>query len=771
MEHVPSLVKKLFTEKAPRLSIITIFLVLLALALWPEPPAKPLTPREGWSVNGAADVRVPLFAFPEQYRQLRKSVVTSPDGVVFRTWTPAGIVPLEVISPTFHPTNYMAVAITGINRTPDGRVQAYIECEQNGQRLEIFRGGVNVNVAEAIVVPPADWCQGDARLKFISSEKGINVGVGSVFEISYLSYLKSSFIGRVPYFLTALTIFSLVMLAGASVAARIGWHDDPLPLAFASLGTASLAIFYITSLIPPDWRWLGMVVVATTITSILSLVGRKILIETSRKLSPYARVWTLASLVYFAVLSLTTNGLGHWDPNYRFWPAIWSSDNELPWFFAEAIRRGWDLKGLFGGEWMPTDRPPLMAGAHLLLADVFGLLQSGNDGTYLRGQAYNAAAVVLNALWVPAAWWLLSKLRRAIDDHGRTAILVLVGCMPFVLFNTVYGWPKAFGAAFALVAFGLAWQSRERDPVTSLQSTIVLFFVLGAFSMLAHASTALFLAPLGLLFLCWTLRRNTRSVLFGFAVALSLLASWSLYKIIVLPSADPLTKYALTGDFGFGHPDWTLWQMLSGRYREMGFWQWLAIKKTMLLQVILPLQHSVTQIELNSDFGASKIDRLRAWDFMLLSKGNLAALFLAVLAIWAALNDLWLRRQSVLRDDAPFLVLIGVSLVAWLLLVAGFFAPAIIHHLAQAALFGMALGGAVVAYERYPRIFGITLLAVMTYTGLVWILSPLQSALAIDTGAALVLVLFGSWLLMRKRLPAPLSSEGNSRSNTGGVSP
>lgn len=755
-------------------TVLLIFLMALlvcsfSIAVFHEPTAKLLTSVEGWSANVVSSGQVPLYAFPEQFRQVRRSAVESPGGQVYRTWTPdKGIVPLELTSAPFRPAHFMSVAITGANRTPDGRVHAYIECEQNGQRLEIFRGSVNVNVAEAIVILPEGWCPGDARLKFISSERNTNVGVGSVFEISYLSCLKSSFIGRVPYFLTALAIYSLMMLAGASLAARLGWYGDPLPIAFVSLGAASLGIFYFASGIPAGWRWIcfAVVSIATVLTIVCS--GHVARSQAARALAPYARVWTLASLVYFAVLCMTTNGLGHWEPNYRFWPAIWSSDNELSWMFAEAIRHGSDLKGLFGGGWMPTDRPPLMTGAHLLLADAFSWLQAGNDGTYLRGQAYNAAAVTLNALWVPAAWWLLSRLRHGIDDHGRTEILVLVGCLPFVLFNTVYGWPKAFGAAFALVAFGLAWQSRERDPVVSPQSTIALFFVLGAFSMLAHASTALFLAPLGLLFLWWTLRRNTHSVLIGFAIALSLLASWSLYKLIVLPSADPVTKYALTGDFGFGHPDWSLWQMLSSRYGRLDFLQWLEIKKIMLLQVFLPLHHSVTQIGLNSDFGAGTIDKLRAWDFMLLSKGNLAVPFLVVLAIWAALSNFSLRRLDQMRMEAPFLTLIGVSLVAWLLLVIGFFAPPIIHHWPQAALFGLALGGAVIVQSRYPVIFGITLLAVMSYTGLVWILSPLQSALGIDAGAALVLAALGSWALMSSPFHRLLRAQENSRSSTGG---
>ena len=223
--------------------------------------------------------------------------------------------------------------------------------------------------------------------------------------------------------------------------------------------------------------------------------------------------------------------------------------------------------------------------------------------------------------------------------------------------------------------------------------------------------------------------------------------------MIVLSSADPVTKFALTGDFGFKDPERSIWEMLIARYSNLDIWQWLNIKKTMLLQSFLPLHHSISQVGMNTDFGSGVIDRLRAWDFMMLSKGNLAVPFLIIVATWATLRAFYLNRLDRVRADAPFLIIIGVSLVAWLLMVLGFFAPVIIHHWPQAALFGLSLGGAVIVQGHYPSIFAITLLAMMTYTGLVWILSPLQSALDIDAGAAIVLVLLCSWGVMRRLLP------------------
>lgn len=754
----------LWRNPLPSLGLL-LFAIFFGIAIAPEAPAKLLTNPNQWSVTGSDSSKVSIRNFPKQFRQLRLSTIEPDDSHLFRTWTPdRGIVPLQIASDAFQPSRYMSVIVTGASRTPQGLIKTYIECKETSDRIEIFRGDVNVNVSEAIVVTPPEWCAGEAQLIFKSNEQYVNAGIGAVYEISFLSYLKQSFIGRLPYFVVAFVIFSLVMFTGAAFATRFGWHHDSLPLALTSLAVTSITVFYLASIIltsgvAETWRWISIAIIAIVISSLLYSAGADARKKTVTALAPYARIWLYASITYFALLSLTYNGLGHWEPNYRFWPATWSSDNELPWIFAEAIRHGENLQGLFGGGWLPTDRPPLMSGALLLLHDAFGLLQINNDGNYLRGPAYNAATITLNALWAPAIWWVLSNLARGLDERGRSLILLFIACLPFVLINTVYGWPKAFGAAFALISFGLAWQSRSTEPNTSNNSTLMLFFVTGAFSLLAHMSGALFLAPLGLLILIWNLRRNTLSVFIGSGIALALLASWGVYKLAVLPSADPVTKYALTGDYGFGQPELSIWHMLLERYRELDIWQWLEIKRVMLLETFLPLHHPIAQIGLNADSGAGTIDKLRAWDFMLLSKGNVSVLLFPILAAWAAAKAYATRQRNVLQQVQPFAVLAAVSVAAWLLVVILFLVPPVLIVWPQAAVFGLALGGSTVVYNRYPFIFFTTLLATITYTGVVWILSPLRLALAIDIGAAATLMI----ILGIAILPRPIRRLADSK--------
>lgn len=720
-----------------------LILALFLLALLPEQYTTLLTKHDGWTINGPVSSEVPVASFPLQFRQIRKSSVDSPGGVVFRTWSPKnGIEPLRISSSSFIPAPYMSVVITGTNRTAQGLVSAVIKCEENNKEIEVFRGGVNVNVAESIVVTPENWCSGTARLKFISNEEQVNVGAGSIYEISYLSYLKSTYLGLFPYYVISLVVIYLVMLSGASLALRYGWTVELLPVAFISLGAVALTAFYISSAATMfRGGWLGAVILLGLAIYSLALSGRESRKQAVAELRPYAMAWMIASFVYFTILSLATNGLGHWDPNYRFWPAIWSSDNELQWLIAVAVRHSRDLSDLFGGNWLPTDRPPLMAGVYLLLIDLFEILQVGNDGEYLTGKAFNAAAVILNSSWVPACLWLLTLLRRTIKGYEQALILIFIGCMPFVLFNTIYGWPKAFGAAYALVGFGLAWLARETTNYQTQRLFVLMFFMVSALSVMAHASTALFLAPVGLIFLWWVGSAQKSNILFGFFIALSILLSWIIYKQIVLPSSEPVIKYALTGDYGFGDREKPLWEMLSERYRSFGFWEWLNIKEIMLVQAFLPIDHQVTQVHLNSDSGATALDKLRAWDFMMLSKGNI---LMPVFVVISVLTMFWCaskNRKAKLENDAPFLFLIIVSLTAWILLVVVFLVPVIIHVWPQAALFGLALGGAVIIYTRYPKFFMVALITQLGYTSIVWICSPLYSSLRIDFGAAVVLLL------------------------------
>ncbi len=707
-----------------------------------------LTGDDGWMLEGAPGSRIPLRSVPAQGLFVRRSVVTEDRSRLFRTWTPEkGNTPLSVMSPWFRPSAFLSIPVTGSNEGRAGDTQAWLESRSGGKRIEVFRGSVGVNANEALVAIPTDWLSGDVRLSLISQGR-TNVGVGSVFRISLLSSLKSSFVGLLPYAIVAYAVLAFVMFAGAACAARSVDREHIVPCALASLGAVSLTTVYLCTWtlragLSQGWRTACVAALGAVLAIVMWRAGKPARLAAAKELAPYARLWFLAAFGYSALLHVASHGLGHWEPNFRFWPASWSSDNELPWKYAEALRLGWDLRSVFGGGWVPTDRPPLMAGAYCLVADLFDLMQCNNDGAYLTGVAFNLAAVVLNALWVPAAWWLLQKPGQDSPHEGDRAVLAFITCLPFTIFNTIYGWPKAFGAAFALAAFHLAVIPTGAARSDSRTTGIVLFFALSAFSMMAHASTAFFLAPLGIAFLAWNARGGIGGILLGGTVALAIMGSWSEYKRIVLPSSDPLTKYALTGDFGFDNAAVPLWHMVRDRYASMDFHEWMATKTTMILDSFVPLRNAVTASVSVTAYGASSIDMLRARDFLTLSAGNASILVLAGLCGLAACRKGSHRSPS---WDPRFPALVGIAAASWALYVLVCLTPVNLPVWPQAALFGLALGGAATVHREYPRLFGVVLAIQAAYAIAIWIVQPLRHAVAIDIGAvvlALIVIALG----------------------------
>lgn len=742
-----------------------VLLLGLGINLIPDSPPQVLTPKDGWQVSGRAGL-VRIEQFPDQFRQVRGAISNAPDAILYRSWTPeAGVQPIEVTSPPFRVPPRFAVAVTGATRTPSGKNSAFLSCSTHAQTRPIFLGSVNVNVMEAIVTVPPDWCPGDGRIHLVAGDKDQNVGIGTAFTVSWLHALKLSIVGQFPHLAVALGVLIMLVVAGAAATMRLGLGALSLPMGLAFAGLFALFAFYGRALLPGVW---GLVVTpAGFATALLALTwaGRQRALEAMTEVRPFVLAWAVGAFAYFTLAMVGSNGLGHWDPNYRFWPATWSSDNELPWLLSEALRRGTDLAGLYGGGWKPTDRPPLMAGFHLVVSDITGLLQAG-DLRHLRGAAYNTAAIALSSSWIPLALWLLVRGLR-IRFGSAASVVILLGMLPFAIFNSIYGWPKGLGAAFGLAATAVAvWMVRDVQHGASLRAA-VLFGVLSALSLLAHTSNALFLFPLGVWLLIGRLRSRPAALLAGIGAGIALLATWRIYQSFALPSHDPVTRYALIGDYGFGEPSKSVLSMLADLYAGLDVARWIEIKVRMLGQPLWPLSTSIVPVGLNSDFGANGLAALRAWDSILLSAGN-AALVIGGIYAWLAHRRVRTEASEdrlAVPDLALGRLLVTLSACTWVLLALLFMAPLILHHWPYTAVFALGVGGLGVLIQHAPRLFWLVAFATTLYVGQVWILSPLTTLIQIDWIALTLFVLLG--ILLARWLF--LADAGDSNCECGGT--
>jgi hypothetical protein len=593
-------------------------------------------------------------------------------------------------------------------------------CDAHTQSLPIFRGNVNTQFTEAIFAVNERWCPGEARLQLRSREPGVNVGVGTVAEVSPITLWKRSAVGMLPFLVLAFVVFGAISIVGVLVA-RVARSTIPPPFAgIIAIGVAAMATFLAYAL-GPSWDYgFALVVLIALILGGAATVAPTALRQATADLSPAGAVWFLSAAGFFFLSTLAYNGLGHWEPNYRFSPAYWSSDNELPWLFAEALRHDWDMAGILG-PWSFSDRPPLMSGALLINADLFDFLQTGNDGHWLRGPAHNSSSILISSLWAPIFFTAAKHLFKLENKKAALATLI-AAIIPFFLFNSIYGWPKIFGAAFAGVAI---WSVMDRRGSVPIVDRALAFGLASALSILSHASNAIFLLPLALYFLP-SLLRAPKALIVGVLAGFVMLAPWIAYQHFILPSNDPLLKYALTGDFGFAEPARTAIESARAFYAQLSLESWLQTKAAMAAQLFWPASTPLSQPPIHPLFGIHGVDALRQWDFYFLSAGNALLLVAAIVSAFKGG-----------RDGNPIGALLCVTGSSYLLIVLVFFHPLILHHAPYGALMALSIAGfgGLAAYAP-GWLRGMGILASI-YGGVVWGLSPLRTALSIDLIAAL----------------------------------
>lgn len=704
----------------------------LAIALWPEPSA---------NVTASPPVRV-LVGHPGEVAvaqvldrdQTAPASVRQTDLRILRSWTlEGGVRPMVVEFGPIRRTPYLGVLYQGFIFEADGENALFLRCSNEPRIKEVSVGGVNTTLTETIVKLDRDWCRtGEIYLKVVGGPTR-NIGAAPPYARSAIAYLKASYLGYVGFFLAAFGVLFAAFFAGGLAARRFGRGLDPVLGGLLAVGGASLLAFYIYAWTPvPAPAGLA----APLFFGAVCLWARRAAPDLARSVWRAQRgpvqAWFLVGIVAVTVLHLASMGVGAWEPAFRFAPAVWSSDHTLAGVFAEVARIGaLPQEGNVGG-WSLSDRPPLLAGAYLLVADLIALMQVNNDGAHLQPVALGVAGVAACSMWAVPFYW---AVRRAAGlGAGVAAVAVaLVAATPFGLFNTVYTWPKLFGAAFSLAAAAYVFRRRARTSVGEATG----FGALAALSLLSHAASAFFLAPVSLIYLLVRLWRAPKALLIGAATGLVLLGSWSAFKLTVLPSHDPLLGFALTGELTF-EPS-PLAPRLIDRYRHMRLDEWVKTKVETGAYLFTP-RPAPGPTALTRPPVLHQTDlasRLRFWDFYSLSAGNLSLLLLGGCALAGAIASRRSPTAGVARS------LTAASLGCYALFVVATFLPLFVHQFSYDAILAVALAGVItlgtVGWGRW------SLLAMaganLIYTLLVWVAFPLGEARQINLAALGVLLL------------------------------
>lgn len=737
-----------------RVLVGVLALLGVVVALAPEPPAKPIPGMQVEVLRGSPD-HLTLADVADPDASIHDGARADRTLMLARSWTPAGVKALELEIGPIAPVRYLGVTYQGAVRDREGQNALYLRCSTDGRTKALSTGGTNTTILETITPLGPDWCsEGQVYLRMIAASTDYNLGVAPPYEVAPLAALKHSYLGYAGYFLIAFAVVFAVFFAGGLGARASRSGLDPVLGGLLAVGAASLTMFYFyawTSAPAPS----GLMFVAVILSGIGLAIWRAPALARSvwRGQRDPALAWFLVAFATFTILHLGGSGSGSWEPSYRYAPAIWSSDHTLPMLFAEAARIGSFSTGGIG-YWSLSDRPPLLAGGYLLLGDVYAALQANNDGPYLQPILLGVGGIVFCGLWAAAFHWAARRIGR-LDARTTAVATFLVAVTPFAIFNTGYTWPKLLAAAFSLAAAAYAFRPGARGVRVGEAAT---YGALSAFAILSHAASAFFLAPVSLIYLALRLRRSPKAMMAGAAVGLAILASWSGFKETVLPSADPLMKYALTGDYGFNRQE-TLAELIRQSYAKTDLPGWIATKGEMAAYLFTPsprpagggLLRPVTSPDRRSD----AIGKLRSWDFFSLTLGNLAILALGGGGLLVAAR----RRELTQAQSAVARSLLLASAGCYGLFLLATFLPLIVHQFSYDAILALALAGAIAIgslRRGRPLLIALALLTA-TYTALVWVIAPIGQLLYLDLAAALTLaVLLASLALAWFEPAAPL---------------
>ncbi|HMN84513.1 MAG TPA: hypothetical protein PKA74_00780, partial [Bauldia sp.] len=644
---------------------------------------------------------------------------------LWRSWSPEtrGSVGTLTTAP-FKPSRFMAIPFHGNPGERPGQ-RIYLRCVATGLERDVATIRVIAAWSTAYIKPPRDFCRGDVQLVATAATPDRVVGVGTPLRISAAAYYaQTTFPPRALVVAGAWAILVSLLAAFAWAGGRLVPSVDRLAAGFCGLGLAGMALFLVTHFSAEAGRILATLLSVAGIAGVALMAARDR--PTLRSLAAThgrgAVIWLAVALTFAAFWGAADNGGGSWAINGLFSPVRWSTDNQLPFLFAEALDTDVARETIRFGNWLASDRTPLLTTLYLLLRPLVIAPVVDGVGKTFTATAYMLAGTVILTSWVP----ILAHLSRVVLRRDGGLLVLLAAISPFFVFNSVYAWGKLLGGTYIMLAALLLLLMRRENTRNGPALAAVAVSV--ALAYLSHGSNGFAALGLALAFAATIWRQGALRIALGTVAALATAAPWLWWQSAIQPGGDALIRSALTGIGDAQVRNVPLLRSIAKAYRGLGV-DGLIARKIEAIRIIFGVAPAGSGESAIFFAGNRVVGEARLRDFFLPARSlgfpAVAGLAMLVTALFRPAN-----RRPVLLSEPGMLALAG-ALGLLVTLVIALNRPIVLGtgYGSIALLFA---GGAM-ALIASGRAATLTATAIAgVYFLAVWVVSPLSGALRIE---------------------------------------
>ena len=674
--------------------------------------------------------------------------------VLWRNFSPgAGVSPGRLESPFF--VLERAKLFVPVLGYPNSRyVGLYLESQIDQSRLWINAGAAHEQWQSVALTVPKAFLHSPVRLVAYSDLKEAYIGTGTPYYrlndplpgLAFSRLFAGVFFSSCYLFLL---FFPAFYLFGRYT--RRSMVNSWLP-AFVLSALAALGLFYVCCLSPTLARafarlWL-ITALALTIFTLWRHWGKEWRAAHScLVIAIFLTVFQSCFVFSFAMVSPS------YSANYLFYPASWTTDNQIPIDVAQIMAEGSPLGEVAFGPWKISDRSPLLSCLLFPAATILRQFPHHIDASTQRMILQMCSFGILNS-WVLPVWVALRRVR--LREKERVVALLLLAATPFIFFNTVYIWPKLLAATFCLIQhLLLSTGIRERDRFSNQLFPIAVSGIAAGLAVMTHGSAALAVPAIYAAALFRRTRGRWLQLTLSGAVALLTVVPWLVWTKLAAPTTNPLPRFLLTADFGFSQPGSRgVLESALQMYQTMPFSTWLQAK-LVAAKTLLGLDLSIARMTLapfKDPFQG--VESIRAFQFFFLAP-SLGLLLIPLFSF------LWKRHNNQALPFPKRLVVRDLALAATLTLLLHFtimMAPHLLHHYPYFLPLALHLLAVVAITTRDSNILRALAFANYLLFILIWVVLILAGTSVLSMGGiacalfllALATVVVGRWAVGRE---------------------